>query len=76
MIRDHTCTYYYQVQSQMNVCEVGYGNFVAWKKNGLALERIFIDKQFFEVAAEKVEQLLRCLTRNNWKVAHKKACCR
>lgn len=36
--REHT--YYYQVQTQLNVCGLEYGDFVVWSEGGVAIERI------------------------------------
>ena len=51
--REHT--YNYQVQVQLNVCNLEYGDFVVWTENGLTLERITRDQAFYENAAHKVE---------------------
>lgn len=53
LLRDHS--YYYQVQTQLNVCNVLYGDFVVWTESGIAIERIIPDRDFFEDAADKVE---------------------
>ena len=42
-----THKYYYQVQGQMAVCERKYTYFVCWTPQGLHLERIEQDQQFF-----------------------------
>ena len=34
LMREHA--YYYQVQVQLNVCKLEYGDFVLWTENGLA----------------------------------------
>lgn len=39
--RDHT--YYYQIQMQMNVCQVPHCEFVVWTENGIAVERVPAD---------------------------------
>ena len=51
--RDHT--YYYQVQVQLNVCEVESGDFVVWTKGGIVVETIFKDKRFYDAALPLVE---------------------
>ena len=54
MSRVHS--YYYQVQTQLNVCsDVKYTDFVVWTEGGLAMERITTDKEFYESAADRVE---------------------
>ena len=49
--------YYYQVQEQLDVCNVEYGDFILWTENGLAIERIIPDPAF-KLLACKVEHLL------------------
>ena len=53
MSREHA--YYYQVQAQINICNVGYGDFVVWTTNDLLIERIMPDQDFFERMAEPIE---------------------
>ena len=53
LICEHT--YYYQVQAQINVCNVGYGDFVVWTTNDLIMERIAPDQEFYEQMAEPIE---------------------
>ena len=53
LIREHT--YYYQVQAQINVCNVGYGDFVVWTTNDLIIERIAPDQEFYKQMAEPIE---------------------
>ena len=50
--KDHS--YYYQVQTQVNVCKLSYGDFVAWTERGIAVERITIDSTFFETIIKEV----------------------
>lgn len=38
--------YYYQIQLQMSVCGVNYGDFIVWTKTEYALERIKRDNDF------------------------------
>ena len=38
LCRNHS--YYYQVQAQINVCNVEFGDFVVWTKDGIAVERM------------------------------------
>ena len=52
--REHA--YYYQVQVQMNVCEVEYGDFVVWTTHELVMERIKRDEEFYQAGVQKVEQ--------------------
>lgn len=44
--RDHS--YYYQVQTQLHVCRLSYGDFVVWSKDGILVERILKDNDFFD----------------------------
>ena len=41
--KETTCTNYYQVQTQLIVCKLSYGDFVVWMEGGIAVERIFVD---------------------------------
>ena len=42
--------YYYQLQLQMKLCEVDYGDLVVWRPNELVILRIYIDKIFVTTA--------------------------
>ena len=53
--RDHS--YFYQVQTQINVCNVEFGDFVVWTKTGMLEERIMKDRLFFEEAVNNVEHI-------------------
>ena len=50
--RDHT--YYYQVQTQLNVCNLSYCDFVVWTERGSAVESITVDSTFYETVMEDV----------------------
>ena len=54
-----TDAYFYQVQAQLNICEVEYGDFVVWTEKGIYVERIFIQKEFFIQAVQKIENLYK-----------------
>ena len=44
--RDHA--YYYQVQSQINICkQASYGYFIVWSESNIYIERILPDKVFW-----------------------------
>ena len=45
--------YFYQLQMQLNICEVEYGDFVVWTPDGIHVERILRDEAFFTAALEK-----------------------
>lgn len=47
--------YYYQVQAQMNVCNIANADFVVWTEKNIIIERIKIDKEFFDNECIKVE---------------------
>ena len=51
--REHA--YYYQVQVQLNVCNLSSGDFVLWTENGLAMERILRDPTFYAELIGRVE---------------------
>lgn len=38
---------FYQVQAQLNICEVEYRDFVVWTENGIYVEQISVQKEFF-----------------------------
>ena len=42
-------SYYYQVQMQLHVCKLSYGDLVVWSKNGILVECITRDDKFFLV---------------------------
>ena len=44
--RDHA--YYYQIQLQLQVCQLHYCDFVVWTAKDFTVERIVADKDFFE----------------------------
>ena len=44
--RDYT--YYYQVQIQLNVCNLPYCDFIVWTEGGSAVERITVESTFYE----------------------------
>ena len=50
-------SYYYQVQVQLNTCNVKYGDFLAWNESGMVIERIKQEREFYENGAAKVEHL-------------------
>lgn len=54
LMREHA--YYYQIQMQMNVCDVGYGDFVVWTEKEIAVERISIDREFYEGLMDDVAE--------------------
>ena len=44
----HSHQYYYQVQTQLYVCQLTYADFVVWTGNGMVYERISLNEKFFE----------------------------
>ena len=53
--REHL--YYYQVQAQVNICDVEFGDFVLWTEDGIAVERIIRDCAFYEEALNNIEHV-------------------
>ena len=51
----HDHTYLYQVQTQLNVCQMPYADFVVWTKNGMTFERIPRETQFLEIYSETIK---------------------
>lgn len=48
-------TYYFQIQLQMVVCGVSYGDFVVWTKKDFYVERIQLDQNFFDTHIDAVK---------------------
>lgn len=57
LCRNHS--YYYQVQAQINVCNVEFGDFVVWTKDGIAVERIAKDSSFYESTVNNIEHVFK-----------------
>jgi len=74
--RDHA--YYYQVQTQLNVCNVVYSDFIVWTEMGIAVERISKDFAFYEAVVEDIKYFfyIWSVTRDHWKVVYKETSCR
>ena len=51
--RDHA--YYYQVQTQLNVCKLVYCDFIVWTETGVAVHRISKDFAFYETVMEDIK---------------------
>jgi len=51
--REHT--YYFQVQTQLHVCKLMYGDFVVWSEDGMLIERIEKDTAFLDTWIENVK---------------------
>ena len=51
----HSHSYYYQVQVQLNVCEIGSGDFVVWTENGILTEKIYRDQIFYDKQLQQVQ---------------------
>ncbi len=49
----HKHAYYYQIQLQMKLCKVQYGDFVVWGKTELVILRINLDEDFISEAMRK-----------------------
>lgn len=54
-----TDAYFYQVQAQLNICEVEYGDFVVWTENDTFVERISVKKEFFIETVQKIEEFYK-----------------
>ena len=52
-------TYFYQVQAQLHICNVEFGDFVVWTPRGIHIERIYPQHDFFESAANKAEEFYK-----------------
>ena len=51
--------YYYQIQLQMKLCEVGYCDFVVWGDESVFYERILIDTEFIDNAIEEAQPFIK-----------------
>lgn len=47
--------YFYQVQTQLNVCKLSYADFVVWTEDGMACERIYVDYNLFEELLDTIK---------------------
>ena len=54
-----TDAYYYQVQAQLNICDVPYADFVVWTEAGIFVERIFPQPNFFIKAVAEMERFYK-----------------
>ena len=58
----HKHPYYYQVQTQLNVCKKDYCDFYVWTEKDYHIERIYPDAEFWSTCVEKSSQFFRqCL---------------
>ena len=57
LIQDHS--YYYQIQMQMQLCHIEYGEFVVWRGGEIHYERILFDSDFMDDALEEVEMFVK-----------------
>ncbi len=55
--QDHT--YFFQVQSQMHMCDVQFCDFVVWTSHGIHIERIKAATDFFQATVDKVSQFYK-----------------
>ena len=55
--KDHT--YYYQVQTQLKVCDTRYCDFVVWTEQNIVVGRIEADKDFFQNTIDNVEHFFK-----------------
>jgi len=50
----HDHAYFYQVHTQLNVCQMPYAGFVIWTRNGITFERIPRETQLIEIHSETI----------------------
>lgn len=55
--QDHS--YMYQLQAQMRVAEVMYGDFVVWTPQEVFMQQVQFDQYFFDEAYTRVEEFIR-----------------
>ena len=51
--------YFYQVQAQLHICNLEFGDFVVWTPKGIHIERIYPQHDFFELTVSKVEEFYK-----------------
>jgi len=51
--------YFYQVQAQLHICEVQYGDFVVWTPQGIHVERILPQHDFFQQKVDIIEEFYK-----------------
>lgn len=57
LVLNRNGAYYYQVQCQLLICKVEYGDFFIWQNKGEPYyERILYDKSFCEIAVAKATE--------------------
>ena len=54
-----TDAYHYQIQAQLNICDVPYGDFVVWTEAGIFVEQILPQSNFFIKAVADVERFYK-----------------
>ena len=54
-----TTHYYYQIQTQLKVCDTRYCDFVVWTEQNIVVERIEADKDFFQHTIDNVEHFFK-----------------
>ena len=55
--RNHA--YYYQVQCQLNVCQLDYCDFIVWTEGQHRVDRILRDSNFFETEMDQVKHFFK-----------------
>ena len=59
MMKFEDNAYFYQVQAQLHICNLEFGNFVVWTPKGIRIERIYLQHDFFESKANKAEEFYK-----------------
>lgn len=54
---EHSVSYFYRVQAQINISKVELGDFVVWTEDGIAVERIARDRVFYKEAMKNIEHV-------------------
>ena len=55
----HQHAYFYQIQLQMRLCEMDYGDFVIWRESELVVLRIRMDSAFVKEAMGKATEFFK-----------------
>ena len=51
MAKEHP--YYYQIQSQLAICEKDYCDFIIWSKKSLIVKRVYLEHQCWSKIVER-----------------------
>ena len=56
-VLDKTHAYHYQIQLQMKLSDVTYGDFIVWSESELVILRVTLDEDFITTAIDKATNM-------------------